>query len=251
MPLPWTTSWPMTEARSGGQIVFPWVSRRTTLSVQPCLYRRTGNGLRDRNAVLWLERGLVTTDLQTDWLAARSPDRFWVMLMNQTRARRTVRVQSIPQRAASPPATAFCSRVMPIRSKRLGRLLPVLLRRCRRAPSRSRSRRSRWSRSVIPPPRARSSASQPLATSHRTAPPVRSARPTLTIRSPWGKDAVYAVLTADPISGARVVFTCDGQTRVCERFPYEASFYPVSAPGAAVRIVTHLPGQPESVIALP
>jgi hypothetical protein len=47
-----------------------------------------------------------------------------------------------------------------------------------------------------------------------------------------------------------VTFTCDGQTRVCERFPYEASFYPVRAPDAAVRITAQLPGQPERVIDL-
>ncbi|HPB11325.1 MAG TPA: hypothetical protein PLT74_08720, partial [Kiritimatiellia bacterium] len=99
--------------------------------------------------------------------------------------------------------------------------------------------------------RAAFPASQPLASSHRTA--VAGAfgeAHAFTIRSPWGKDAVYAVLTADPTPGARVIFTCDGQTRVCERFPYEASFYPVRAPDAVVRIAAHLPGQPERVIDL-
>ena len=175
------------------------------------------------------------------------------MLMNQTRARRTVRVQldtaksgdtagdgllfegnadpfQAAREATARPAPAlqegaFTVEIAPLSMVTVG--YPAA------------------TRTVFP-------ASQPLATSHRTAAAgAFGAAHAFTIRSPWGKDAVYAVLTADPISGARVVFTCDGQTRVCERFPYEASFYPVSAPSAAVRIVTHLPGQPESVIALP
>ena len=92
---------------------------------------------------------------------------------------------------------------------------------------------------------------RPLASSHRTvgAGAFGEAH-AFTIRSPWGKDAVYTVLTADPIPGAKVVFTCDGTTRSCERFPYEASFYPVSDPHAPVRITTFLPDKAESVISL-
>ena len=242
------------EARSGGQVVFPWVKQKNYAWFNNRVYTaEPGTVYSDRNAVLWLERGLVTTDLQTDWLAARSPDRFWVILMNQTRARRTVRVQldtaksgvtagdgllfegnadpfQAAREATARPAPAlqegaFTVEIAPLSMVTVG--YPAA------------------TRTVFP-------ASQPLASSHRTAAAgTFGAAHAFTIRSPWGKDAVYAVLTADPIPGARVVFTCDGQTRVCERFPYEASFYPVSAPGVAVRIVTHLPGQPESVIALP
>ena len=61
------------EARSGGQVVFPWVKQKNYAWFNNRVYTaEPGTVYSDRNAVLWLERGLVTTDLQTDWLAARS-----------------------------------------------------------------------------------------------------------------------------------------------------------------------------------
>jgi hypothetical protein len=229
------------EVRSGGQIDFPWVKQKNYAWFNNRVYTaEPGSVYGDRGAVLWLERGVVSTDLQTDWLAARSPDRFWVMLMNQTHAERTVTVHldtakiglkagsgvlyegadtpvAAAQQKSSRPAPeivdgAFTVKIAPLSMATLG--YPA-------------------------EPRAEFPASQPLAASHRTADAgVFGTAHAFTVRSPWGKDAVYAVLTADPQPGAKVTFQCDGVTRVCERFPYEASFYPVSNPHAPVRIAT-------------
>lgn len=242
------------EARSGGRITFPWVKQKNYAWFNNRVYTaEPGTVYNDRSAVLWIERGLVTTDLQTDWLAARSPDRFWVMLMNQTRARRTVRVRldTAKSGVAAGEGLLFEGDADPFRAAREASARP--------APALNEGA---FAVEIAPlsmvtvgypaDTRAAFPASQPLAASHRTAAAGAFGKAhAFTIRSPWGKDAVYAVLTADPIPGARVTFTCDGQTRVCERFPYEASFYPVRAPDAAVRIAAQIPGQPECVIAWP
>jgi hypothetical protein len=58
------------------------------------------------------------------------------------------------------------------------------------------------------------------------------------------------VLTADALPGAKATITCGGVSRVCERFPYEASFYPVRDPAAPVRITTTVQGHEAQVIDL-
>jgi len=242
------------EVRSGGQITFPWVKQKNYALFNNRVYTaEPGTVYSDRRAVLWIERGLVTTDLQTDWLAARSPDRFWVMLMNQTRAPRTVSVKldSAKSGVIAGEGDLFEGDADPFRAaqKASARPAPAL-------------KEGAFTVEIAPlsmvtvgypaEKRAAFPSSQPLTSARRTAAAGAFGQAhAFTIRSPWGKDAIYAVLTADPIPGARVVFTCEGQTRVCERFPYEAGFYPVSAPDAAVRIVAQLPGQPECVIAWP
>ncbi len=241
------------EARSGGQIDFPLVKQKNYAWFNNRVYTaEPGTVYGDRHAALWLERGLVTTDVQTDWLAARSPDRFWVMLMNQTHEKRNVTVRldgtkiglksgdgalfegsadpfAAAKQTASRPAPAiadntFSVEIAPLSMATIG--YPA-------------------------EPRQTFPAARPLADSHRTVNAgVFGEAHAFTIRSPWGKDAVYAVLTADPIPGAQVVFMCDGVTRVCERFPYEASFYPVSNPRAPVRMVTFTPDSGACVIDL-
>lgn len=241
------------EARSGGQIDFPWVKQKNYAWFNNRVYTaEPGTVYGDSQAALWLERGIVTADVQTDWLAARSPDRFWVMLMNQTHAERTVTVRldatkiglkagegvlyegaADPVAAAkkTPPQTApqiadsaFTVSIAPLAMVTLG----------------------------YPAERHQEfSAAQPLAASHRIADAGAFGEAhVFAIRSPWGRDAVYAVLTADPVPGAKAVFTCEGRTQVRERFPYEASFYPVSNPGAPVRIETYAPGGEARVIDL-
>ena len=60
------------EARSASGRL-PWVKQKNYAWFNNRVYTtEPGTVYSDRNAVLWLERGLVTTDLQTDWLAARS-----------------------------------------------------------------------------------------------------------------------------------------------------------------------------------
>ncbi len=55
---------------------------------------------------------------------------------------------------------------------------------------------------------------------------------------------------ADAVPGAKVRFTCEGITQVCDRFPYEASFYPVSDPAARVRIAVLVSGEEAQVMEL-
>lgn len=241
------------EVRSGGQIDFPWVKQKNYAWFNNRVYTaEPGTVYGDHRAALWLERGLVTTDVQTDWLAARSPDRFWVMLMNQTHEKRrvTVRLDGAKIGLKAGEGARFEGNADPfLAAKQTGsRPAPALA-------------DNAFSIEIAPlsmvtvgyPAESRQAfpASQPLADSHRTAHAGTFGEAhAFTIRSPWGKDAVYAVLTADPIPGAQVVFTCDGVTRVCEQFPYEASFYPVSDPRAPVRIAARSPDNGARVIDL-
>jgi hypothetical protein len=241
------------EVRSGGQIDFPWVKQKNYAWFNNRVYTaEPGTVYGDRRAVLWLERGVVSTDVQTDWLAARSPDRFWVMLMNQTHEKRTVtvRLDSAKIGLKSGVGVLFEGNADPFRASEKVTARP--------APDFANGAFTvaiePLSLATIGYPaetREEFPASRPLASSHRTADAGAFGKAhAFTIRSPWGKDAVYAVLTADPLPGAKVIFICDGVTRVCDRFPYEASFYPVSSPNAPVRIATLLSDQASRVIDL-
>ena len=192
----------------------------------------------DRQAVLWVERGLVATDVQTDWLAARSPERFWVMLMNQTHAERTVSVKLDGAKIGlkSGEGVLYEGNADPLRAAAGASPRP--------APALAGNA---FSVTIAPlslvtvgyPAEAREAfpASRPLPETHRTADAGAFGQAhAFSIRSPWGRDARYAVLTADAVADAQVTFTCEGVSRTCTRFPYEASFYPVKDPRAPVRI---------------
>ncbi len=244
------------EARSGGMIAFPWVKQKNYAWFNNRVYSaEPGRVYDDTKAVLWVERGLVTTgDAKTDWLAARSPDRFWVMLMNQTRATNTVTATIDTAKAGLlPEGTGVLHR---------GDSGPLLAAEKGSHPAVAPELKNGTLTVTIPPlslvtlgypaaPREEFPASAPLAAAHQSADAGAFGQAhAFTIRSPWGKDARYAVLTADAIPGAKVTFTCEGVERVCERFPYEASFYPVATPAAPVRVTALVPGGTAKVIEL-
>jgi hypothetical protein len=242
------------EARSGGQVAFPWVKQKNYAWFNSRVYTaEPGSVYGDKWAALWLERGVVTTDAKTDWLAARSPERFWVMLMNQTRAPRTVTAKLdrakigltgdegvLYEGDADPFIAAKSATLRPAPALKDGTLTVAI------APL------SMVTIGYAAAPREEFPACKPLSQKHRTANAGAFGEAhVFTLRSPWGKDAVYAVLTADAVSGAKVTFTCEGVEKVCERFPYEASFYPVRDPAAAVRVKALVPGSGEQMIDLP
>jgi len=231
------------EARSDGKIDFPWVKQKNYAWFNNRVYTaEPGRVFDDGKAVLWLERGLVRLgDCKTDWLAARSPERFWVMLMNQTRAARRVNVRLDGAKigldggegrmrvggADATPAPSLKDNGCEVTVPPLG--LVTL--------------------DYPANPREEFPACEPLPRAHRMAGAgALGEAHAFTIRSPWGRDAVYAVLTADEIAGAKVLFACEGVTRACDRFPYEASFYPVGDPRAKVRITALVPGEEARVI---
>ena len=242
------------DVRSGGQIAFPWVKQKNYAWFNNRIYTaEPGNVYGDKQAVLWIERGVVATDCKTDWLAARSPERFWVMLLNQTRSEKTVTAKldcakiglaegagALYEGAADPfrAAKKVASRPAPaLKDDTLTVTIAPLSMVTIGYPA--------VSRKAFP-------ACLPLSPSHRTADAGAFGEAhAFTIRSPWGKDAVYAVLTADAHPGAKVTFTCGGVSKVAERFPYEASFYPVSDPAVPVRITLLVPGSVTRVIDLP
>ena len=200
-----------------------------------------------------LERGVVTTDdPKTDWLAARSPERFWVMLMNQTHAERTITVKlnSAKIGLTGGAGTRFTGNADPIRAAADAAPEP--------APALKDGTLTvtvaLLSMVTLGYPATAQQAfptSEPLVNSHRVSDAGAFGEAhAFTIRSPWGKDAIFVVLTADAVPGANVRFTCGDATQACDRFPYEASFYPVSDPHATVHITAQAPGQDARVIDL-
>jgi hypothetical protein len=242
------------EVRSGGQVAFPWVKQKNYAWFNNRVYTaEPGAVYGDREAVLWLERGVVATDdPKIDWLAARSPERFWVMLMNQTRAERTVTVRLNRAKIGlcDGEGLQFTGNADPARA------------RASAAPTAAPALRNEALTVTVAPlsmmtlgyPATAQKAfpdSAPLATSHRTAAAGAFGEAhAFAIRSPWGKDAIYAVLTADAVPGARVTFACGDAVQVCERYPYEASFYPVRDPNTPVRVTVLAPGQEAQSIEL-
>ena len=233
------------ETRSGGKVDFPWVKQKNYAWFNSRVYTaEPGRVYDDDEAVLWIERGLVTPDdCKTDWLAARSPERFWVMLMNQTRAPRNVRVKldgakigltegpgrMYVDEAAATPAPELRQGACEVTVPPLGMVTLGY----------SAAARAEFPvRNPVPPARRVADAG------------VFGEAHAFTIQSPWGRDAVYAVLTADEIPGAKVRFTCEGETQVCDRFPYEASFYPVRDPKPKVKITAIGPGKEARVVEL-
>lgn len=241
------------ELRSDGQVAFPWAKQKNYAWFNSRVpTAEPGSVYGDRAAALWIERGLVATDdAKTDWLAARSPERFWVMLLNQTHASKTVtaridaakaglvagregvRYDGVAAPSRNPPPPAHAAQPA-LADGTVTVTVPAL---------------SMVTLGYPAEPRESFPAAQPLADAHRTASAGAFGEAhAFTIRSPWGKDARYAVLTADAVPGARVTFACEGREQVCERFPYEASFYPVRDPKAAVRITaTATNGAPTTV----
>ncbi len=246
-----------TELRAGGRIMFPWVKQKNYAWFNNRIYTaQPGQVYGDKRAVLWLERGLVTLDThKADWLAARSPDRFWVMLLNQTRATNTVTATLDIKKAGlrlQEPGRLHFGGATPLHTaagvSSEGEAVP--------APAAGRLT------VTIPPlslvtvgypaePRGAFPAAEPLTRSHRTAPAGAFGQAhAFVIRSPWGRDSLYAVLTADTQPGARVTFRCGDSERLCTRYPYEASFDPLPDPSLPLRISTVADGQAEQRIEL-
>ncbi|NQU42860.1 hypothetical protein HQ520_06210, partial [bacterium] len=220
-------------SRSGGQIKFPhswqngyayFVNR--AFGLQPGeIYGETG-------AVPWLRRGLVKiggdpeSAISADWLAARSDDRFFVILMSQKKedADFPVSINARAARLAEGPGRMYVGEeevtVPPVFAgegdwKSASVRVPAL------------------GEVVLSLPAERQEAMAPV-------PPLRNGHTvrdvegwgelhTFRFRTPFGKDALYVVFLDGPTEGPTVQADLKGSylaplTR--KRFPWEFTFYP-------------------------
>jgi len=209
-------------SRSAGKIRFPYAKQQGYAWFSSRVYGGApGELFGQPGADLWLDRKLVTLDtIDVDWLAARSVDRFWLVLMSQAdqpldvkpqldRARIGLRDGDVlvyagqggePQKLS---AGSSLSITVPPKG-----LVAVSL------PAEKRARFG----AVTPLPRGHvvEQLGEPWGDLHG-----------FRLRTPFGHDALYVVLTGAP-ADAEATLTLAGHEALAPRkqFPYEFSIYP-------------------------
>ncbi len=221
-----TLDYLVTQARvgSGDRVRFPWSRQRNYAwfdfrvpTPQP------GEVYGEPGAVLWLDRRIARPDTpQADWLAARSRDRFFLMLTSQSDAPLTVRPNLDAAFAGLRDGVVHvyegtnATRVVLATAPESVTIPP----------------RSMVTLSIPAAPRDGPIRGTPLARGHFTAP--LGAWGTLhafRIRSPFGDDSVFVTLPVDAVPGAVATLKLGGGATPAvlrdDAFPYEFSLGPV------------------------
>ncbi|EIP97425.1 hypothetical protein OpiT1DRAFT_01865 [Opitutaceae bacterium TAV1] len=226
--LAFTLDWLFAEAelRSGGEIKFPWAQQAGYVWFNNRVFGQGGGEIfGEHDARPLLPHGVTVDDPGLNWIAARTPERFWVVLMNDASDARPARVQ------------------LDAAALRVDTQQPVLVRTA--APGASATEPAPWTPSLTVPPRGLVA----LGFASTAAPEKAAALPPVTagpiaadlggpwetlhawrIRSPFGKDSLYLCLTGRPAEGSKVELLIDGAPpatpRVVDRFPFELTVYP-------------------------
>ena len=231
--LGFTLDYLVTEAvtRSGGRVRFPYATQKNYAWFNFRVYgQMPGEVFGEKEAALWLDRAIAPCRApEVDWLAARAPERVCFMLMNQLHEPLTVPVHLEAERlglkrggegrmiiSAGNPNGKDEDR--PVAWETLDKVtIPAL----------------GMVTLVLPAERREAfGALPPLKKGHVTGTPggpwgeLHAFR----IRSPFGADALYVVLTGEPPKGSRARLIVEGsapQTLLRERFPYDFSVYPL------------------------
>ncbi|NQU42748.1 hypothetical protein HQ520_05650, partial [bacterium] len=213
----------LAQVRSSGRIDFPWVKQKNYVWFTNHVYgTQPGEIFGETGATPWVERGLVELDtIEADWLAARSEDRFFLILMSQSDEPLTVGPTLDMAKiglGASPAWRRYDGDTMaPV----TGTGIPT---------------------SVVLPPKGivtYSFAANP-GDLYPAMPPLDNGHETRTpsgdwgqlhafrIRAPFGSDALYVCLTRGPLTGTTVTLTLDGHSEVLQngRYPFEFTVYP-------------------------
>ncbi|NQU44768.1 hypothetical protein HQ520_15880 [bacterium] len=220
------------EVRSAGKIQFPYAKQQgyawfinREYGVAP------GKIYDDPSAMLWLERDLVKLDTpDVDWLAARGPETFHVILMSQSKNALEVPVDLNFEKAGI--------------ARRTAPVVQTVDREGTAVVSKGLALSDMSGLTVQLPPMgmatlsfpARSGKSFPdvphLEEGHKTMAidPVWGSVHAFRIRSPFGKDALYVALEGGPPTGGEVTFSLRSPRKVelvRDCFPYEFSIYPL------------------------
>lgn len=212
-------------ARSGGRIAFPWVKQQNYAWFVNRVYGlEPGTLYGEKNASLWLDGKAVKIDsTDVDWLAARGPDRFWLVLMSQSKKPITVAPKlDAPRIGLRPNATMLRYEGQSEQSIQLSaeKLDAVTI------PPMGLVTLALPAETTVPVP-----VLPPLTEGHvvRDLGPTWGQLHAFRIRSPLGHDSLYVMLTAGPAEGASVTLNLkglEGAPRTCTQAPYEVSVYP-------------------------
>jgi hypothetical protein len=210
------------ETRSGGKISFPWVKQQGYVWFTNRVYgENPGTVFGDKTARPWLNNKLASVKTPAiNFFLARGDDRVWLVLMNEADTVTTAPVTLdkaglgltgsdytlFSADGKATPAKLGANLNVPVPAKGLVALsLPAKM---------------QPATAVTPLQGGR--VSQKLAGEWGTLEAFR-------IRSPFGKDSLYAVLTGRPADGAMATLQIEGQTPLeCKTYPYEFSVYPVA-----------------------
>ena len=229
--LAFTLDWLFAEAelRSEGAIKFPWAQQAGYVWFNNRVYGATGGELfGDKNARPLLPRGVTVADPGLNWIAARSDNKFWVVLMNDAAEPRpaTVRLDaSLP--VLSGPIEVH-SPGQPVRNLDSSVTVPP-----RGLVALAYPAKSRAAAPTLPPTPAPLVADLPEGHGKLLA---------WRIRSPFGKDSLYLCLDGGPERGGKVELLLDGQPpQTVTRYPYEFTVHPLAPDAPAtfrIRLTT-------------
>lgn len=208
------------EQRSQGRVRFPWVKQQGYVWFSNRLYGHApGEVFGDPQARLWLDRKSVQVRTpEVNWLLARGGERLWVILMNESASpvNAPVALDRSALELTGEAATLFQAD---------GKAAPV---------------HCAGSMSIAVPGKGLVALSFPAkAMPRQESSPLQGGRVSLPlpgewgsleafrIRSPFGQDSLFAVLTGRPRDGGGVTLQLEGAAPQEEiAYPYEFSVYP-------------------------
>ncbi|MDR3709413.1 MAG: hypothetical protein P4L33_14020 [Capsulimonadaceae bacterium] len=209
--------------RSHGKIRFPWVKQQGYAWFDNRIYNSTpGSVFGDDTAGLWLDRKLArSTSPAINYLTARGHDRFWLVLMNEDE-------KTAPANVVLDGAAIGIDSAKPVtvvddsggaRSIALTDLASVAV------PAKGLIALSFAAASSIGSP------VMPKLTGGRASAHAGGAWgdvEAFRIRSPFGKDSLYVVLTGHPSAGSTATLSVDGAPPIApvSDYPYEFTLYP-------------------------
>ena len=221
--LAWTLDFLVTEAqtRSGGKIDFPWSKGQGYVWFSNRIYGGAPGTVFGDRARLWLDaRAAHASSNAINTLAARAQNRVWIVLMNEANAPTTTPL-ALDKNALGLVGDSYS--LLDANGKattaKLGQSLSVTV------PAKglvALSFAARPETQTPIPPLENGRVSQKLDGDWGTLEAFR-------IRSPFGKDSLYVVLTGRPKDGARATLQIEGEApQECASYPFEFSVYPIA-----------------------
>lgn len=211
------------EVRSHGAIKFPWVRSQGFVWFSTRVYGNLpGKVFGDTSARLSFDRKLAHVDSPAiDYVMARSTNRFWIVLMNESDQQQKTTVLLDRERLGIARGTTFLVTDAAGKSRSLVGVQPDVNIPAKGLVAMSIATKSSKPYPVIPRLLG-GRASAHIGGDWGDAQAFR-------IRSPFGKDALYVVLTGHPADGAIATLTAAGQTDpiTVKQFPYEFNIYPL------------------------
>jgi hypothetical protein len=208
-------------SRSHGKIAFPWTKQQGYVWFTYRVYGQQAGTVFGDDAGLWLDRKLAHVDSPAlNYLTARSKNRFWMILMNEADSPQSAAVyvdaaalridltkpyQVVEDSGQVLAKDATSTPIVTVPAKGLIAIAFA----------------AESVDSTPPPPKlTRAHVTEPAGASWGDVHAYR-------IRAPFGKDALYVILTGRPAAGAAATLNMRGAPpQTVRQYPYEFTVYP-------------------------